>query len=64
MSKRISNDNAQGIDSMFIPSTYAFYRHLVGNEYVYNHSMPWRTHHWQQNTMDYRCVPGVVSLLL
>lgn len=50
---------AQGIDSMFIPSTYAFYRHLVGNEYVYNHSMPWRTHHWQQNTMDYRChVPG------
>lgn len=39
---------------MFVPSTYAFYRHLVGNEFVYNKSFPWRTHHWQQNTMDYR----------
>ena len=56
-----SRDQAldSGLDSVFFASAISFERNRVGNEYMFNHSMPYVTHHWPQNTLDYRChVPG------
>lgn len=48
-----------GLDSVFFASTISFERNRVGNEHLFNHSKPYVTHHWPQNTLDYRChVPG------
>jgi hypothetical protein len=56
-----SRDQAldSGLDSVFFASTISFERNRVGNEHLFNHSKPYVTHHWPQNTLDYRChVPG------
>jgi hypothetical protein len=48
-----------GLDSVFFASTITFERNRVGNEALYNRSKPGVSHHWPQNTLDYRChVPG------
>ena len=48
-----------GLDSVFFPSTISFERNRVGNEHIFNRSKPTVSHHWPQNTLDYRChVPG------
>jgi hypothetical protein len=47
------------LDSVFFASTITFERNRVGNEALYNRSKPGVSHHWPQNTLDYRChVPG------
>ena len=56
-----SRDQAldSGLDSVFFASTISFERNRVGNEHLFNHSKKYVTHHWPQNTLDYRChVPG------
>ena len=56
-----SRDQAldSGLDSVFFASTISFERNRVGNEHLFNHSKQYVTHHWPQNTLDYRChVPG------
>lgn len=56
-----SRDQAldSGLDSVFFASTISFERNRVGNEHLFNNSKPYVTHHWPQNTLDYRChVPG------
>jgi hypothetical protein len=45
----------EGLDSLFFASTLSFERNRVGNEYMYDRSKNLVSHHWPQNTLDYRC---------
>ncbi len=56
-----SRDDAlyEGLDSVFFASTMSFERNRVGNDHVFDKTKPMKSHHWPQNTLDYRChVPG------
>ena len=56
-----SRDGAfgEGLDTVFLATTVVFERNRVGNERMFNSSRAAVSHHWPQNTLDYRChVPG------
>jgi hypothetical protein len=52
-----SRDSAlqDSLDSLFFASTVVHERNRVGNEHLYKRDTPPVSHHWPQNTLDYRC---------